>query len=70
MASLGAFTIEAECEPTLRTALDALDLLHEVIELLPDYLSPQRKELTARADALADVAVSTLRTSMKPKGDH
>lgn len=47
--------IEVQLGPTLRTAIDVLELARDIVELIPDWHSDQRDELEARAQALIDI---------------
>lgn len=47
--------IEVELGPTLRTAIDVLELARDIVELIPDWHQGERDELEARAQALIDI---------------
>jgi hypothetical protein len=58
--------IEVELGPTLRTAIDVLELAREVAELIPDWHAAEREELVARAQALIDIIERQLGPKPKP----
>jgi len=53
--------IEVSQGPTLRTAMDALDLLVTTIPLIPEWHRAEREELESRMSALADVIEQQLK---------
>ena len=49
-----------EDKPTMRAALDCMELANELLVLLPDYCERERKELHARIDALGELMIQRL----------
>jgi hypothetical protein len=68
MAGLDAVMVvkvDVRAGPTLRTALDVLELADVLIELLPDWYEDQIRELKARRQALAEIAEKTLHSNAR-----
>ena len=63
MASRSTIILEAEFGPTLRTALDVLDLARDLADFIPEWHAAERDELVARMEALAEVATERLRAA-------
>ena len=57
------FTIDIEMGPVFRASLDVLDLTKEVLDLIPEWHSVEREELTNRAKGLAEMMESQLKHS-------
>jgi hypothetical protein len=52
--------LEIVAGPTLRAALDVLDLIEEVAPLIPEWHAAERAELLSRAKALQETALRGL----------
>lgn len=53
-AVMARLTVDVEIGPTLRTALDVLDLVCEQHERIPEWQTDERHELRDRANALVE----------------
>lgn len=62
-------TMEIEIGPGLRSALDVLDFVHEVLPLVPDYL-PEKYELERRAAQLSEDLEAMLKSEVRHDGPN
>lgn len=58
----GYIKVEVEVGPAYRACLDVLDLSRELIELVPEWHTVERKELESRIAGLADQIQASLRS--------
>jgi hypothetical protein len=62
---MASATIEVTVGPTLRTALDVLDLAVDLLELVPEWHEQEREALLARATALQETVLRELKKPPK-----
>lgn len=53
--------LNVEIGPTLRTALDVLDLSSDLLDLIPEYHYEEKQELEARVTCLMEGCVESLK---------
>jgi hypothetical protein len=53
-------TVEIRVGPTMRTALDVLELAGELLELIPQWHEAERRELDERRKCLAEIVRDNL----------
>lgn len=61
--------IEVEPGPVMRAGLDALELVVEVLDLVPDWCEADRNELASRCETLSDTLRATARP-MEQEGEY
>ena len=53
-------TVEVEIGPAMRGCMDVLELVSEVLELVPDWHEQERAELLSRTETLMELALGRL----------
>jgi len=60
MAAMITATMECRIGPTMRAACDVLELVSELLDVIPDWHGAERDELRSRAQALYEIACQAL----------